>query len=83
MYMQNQRERENMAAMMSKPDFRNPLQFINDVVAWICPVCFEYVLCKNYLELYVHRIQNKPVHCLHVYIIPSHPFAITFTILDY
>ena len=43
------REREDMTTMMSKPDFQNPLQFINDVVVWICPVCFEYVLCKNYL----------------------------------
>jgi hypothetical protein len=49
MCMHNQREWDGYAAMVSKPDFQNPLQFINDVVLWIGPVRFEYVLCKNYL----------------------------------
>jgi hypothetical protein len=47
---EREREREtNMATMMSKPDFQNPLQFINDLVVCMGPVRFEYVLCKNYL----------------------------------
>jgi hypothetical protein len=51
-YVCSEPEREtekNMATMMSKPDFQNPLQFINDVVVCIGPIRFEYVLCKNYL----------------------------------